>query len=98
MGKVQLPLGCAAQPKLPGPSAPRRLARAATAAAGVQPEHLISRGSGSGLGGYGGAGANEVPCCVAWSHSQAEIVTATVVAAEGAPHSAWAQARTVVPL
>ena len=53
--------------------------------------------AGAGFGGDGGAGPKDAPCCVAWSHSHAEMVTAAAVAAAGAPHSAWAQASTALP-
>src|SRR5215472_9235436 len=98
-GVVQLLFGSVAQPNRPGPSAP-----AGSAGQPVGCDDPVcsfstwSRvGGGTAFGGYGGGWANSVPLLVARSHSQAEIVTATPLAAEGGPHSAWAQACTVDP-
>src|SRR6516162_1292891 len=86
------------QPKLPGASAP--------AGSVGQPVLLFvvcrkstwsSEAAGNEFGGYGGGCANVVPRLVSLSQVQAENVTANVVALDGAPHSACAQAYTVLP-
>src|SRR5579859_2425420 len=99
IGVVQLFSGSFVHPNRPGPSDP-----AGSVGQLRPPDDAVCRwstwstdGKGSGFGGYGGGGPNTVPFCVAWSHSHAEIVTASPPPAEGGPHSAWAQARTVDP-
>ena len=94
MSEVQAPVGSLIQPKAPGPSAP--------AGSLEQPPPAVVRSvstwSSEGAGRLGHGGANIVPWVVAVSHSQAETVKAVVVATRGGPHSACAQAYTLVPL
>src|SRR5215472_8070690 len=77
IGVVQFLFGSAVQPNKPGPSAP------AGSVGHPVPGDVVcssitwsSEGEGSEFGGYGGGGAKTVPLLVAWSHSQAENVTA----------------------
>ena len=85
---VQLTSGSDSQLNVPGPSAPAGSVAQPPPAPEFSWSTWSNDGLGTGSGGYGGGGANDVPSWVAWSHSQAEIVSATVVAAEGAPHTA----------
>ena len=82
------------QPNAPGPSAP-------DGSLGQLPLVVVcslSTWSNEGAGGgFGGGAAKLAPWLVALSHSQAEIVKATVLAVFGGPHSACAQAFTLVP-
>src|SRR5216683_8418216 len=98
MSTEQVLVWSAVQPNAPGPSAPA--GSVAHVLPLLVPVCSVSTWSyeeaGSGFGGYGGGDAKEVPCFVALSHSHAEIVNATVSAVAGAPHSAWAQACTLV--
>src|SRR5258708_5653384 len=100
MAVVQLLFGSLVQPNRPGPSAPAGSVWQPVAFdVPVWSFSTWSRdGDGTLFGGYGGGWANRVPLPVARSHSQADNVMPTPLAADGGPHSAWAQACTVDPL
>ncbi len=52
---------------------------------------------GAAFGGYGGGCANEFPSLVYTYQEHAEMVKAMVFAVDGLPHSACAQAFTLLP-